>query len=54
MSYGMTVDLLKDVLPISDDLSKAAIRNGVERVAQRLDGELGDERVVPRSRTDLW
>jgi hypothetical protein len=44
MSYGMTVDLLKDVLPISDDLSKAAIRNGVERVAQRLDGELGDER----------
>ena len=46
MSYGMTVDLLKDVLPISDDLSKAAIRNDVSRVAQRPDGELGDERVA--------
>jgi len=44
MSYGMTVGLLKDVVPVSDDLSVTAIRKNVERVAQRLDGELGDER----------
>lgn len=44
MSYGMTLDLLKDVLPVSDDLSTTAIRKDVERAAQRLDGELGDER----------
>ncbi len=44
MSYGMTVDLLKDVLPVSDELSAKAIRSDVERAAQRLESELGDER----------
>jgi len=44
MSYGMTVGLLKDVVPISDDLSVTAIRKDVECVARRLDDELGDER----------
>jgi hypothetical protein len=44
MSYGMTVDLLKDVLPVSDELSARAIRTDVERAAQRLESELGDER----------
>jgi hypothetical protein len=43
MSYGMTLSLLKDVLPISEDLSTTAIRKTVERTAQRLDGELGKE-----------
>ncbi len=42
MSYGLTVDLLKDVLPVSDELSARAIRTDVERAAQRLDRELGD------------
>ncbi len=44
MSYGMTLGLLRDVLPISEDLSTTAIRRSVERAAQRLDNELGDER----------
>ena len=44
MSYGMTVGLLKDVVPVSDGLSVAAIRKDVARAAQRLDAELGDER----------
>jgi hypothetical protein len=43
MSYGMTLNLLKDVLPISEDLSTTAIRKTAERVAQRLDGELDKE-----------
>ena len=46
MSYGMTVGLLKDVVPVSDDLSVTAIRKDVERAAERLDVELGDERVA--------
>ena len=44
MSYGMTLSILKDVLPISDDLSSTAIRQIVARAAQRLDSELGEER----------
>jgi hypothetical protein len=43
MSYGMTIDLLKDVLPVSKDLSTTAIRQTVAHVTQRLDGELGKE-----------
>jgi len=43
MSYGMTINLLKDVLPVSKDLSTTAIRQTVARVTQRLDGELGKE-----------
>ena len=46
MSYGLTVDLLKDVLPISQDISTTAIRQGVERLAQRMEGELGEEKVM--------
>jgi len=51
MSYGMTVGLLKDVVPVSDDLSVTAIRKDVERAAQRLDCELGDERSAAQHST---
>jgi hypothetical protein len=43
MSYGMTLNLLKGVLPIDDDLSKEGIRYNVARIVQRLDRELGEE-----------
>ncbi|MGH7717052.1 MAG: ISKra4 family transposase, partial [Vulcanimicrobiaceae bacterium] len=46
MSYGMTVGLLKDVVPVSEDLSVRAVRKDVEHAGQRLDGELGDEQVT--------
>jgi hypothetical protein len=40
MSYGMAVDILKEVLPISQDISTTAIRQSVAHLAQRLEGEL--------------
>jgi hypothetical protein len=43
MSYGMTLNLFNDVLPIGDDLSKEGIRDNVARIVQRLDRELGEE-----------
>jgi hypothetical protein len=43
MPYGMTINLLNDVLPVGNDLSSRTIRRNVERVVRRLDHELGDE-----------
>ena len=43
VSYGLTVELLKEVLPIGQDLSTTAIRQRVSRTAQRLEDELGEE-----------
>jgi hypothetical protein len=44
VSYGMTIDLLKDVLPIVSTASGATVRNHLHRVAQRREAELGEER----------
>ena len=43
VSYGLTVELLKEVLPISQELSTTAIRQRVRQTAQRLEDELGEE-----------
>lgn len=43
MSYGMTADLLKDVLPIGSTANVSTIRNHLHRVAERQEAELGDE-----------
>jgi hypothetical protein len=43
MSYGLTVKLLQDVLPIDEPLHAVTIRNHVLQVAQRLEDGLGDE-----------
>src|SRR5271165_2232931 len=43
VSYGLTVELLKEVLPISQELSTTAIRQQVRRTAQRLEDDLGEE-----------
>ena len=45
MSYGLTVKLLQEVLPIEKAINTATVRNHVHGVAQRIDGELGEERV---------
>jgi hypothetical protein len=44
VSYGMTIDLLKDVLPIAATASAATVRNHLHKVAERREAELGDER----------
>ena len=43
VSYGLTVELLQEVLPIDQELSTTAIRQRVSQTAQRLDDELGEE-----------
>jgi hypothetical protein len=43
MSYGMTVDLLKDVLPIHPALSAETVRKQVHRVAERQDKDIHEE-----------
>jgi hypothetical protein len=44
LSFGMTFDLLQEVLPIGDDLNVARLRNNLHKVAVRMEAELGDER----------
>ncbi len=45
MSYGLTVNLLHEVLPIEHAINAATVRNHVHAIAQRIDAELGDELV---------
>ena len=44
VSYGVTVDLLKDVLPIGGRLNAETVRRHLGRVAMRMEAELADER----------
>jgi hypothetical protein len=43
VSYGITAQLLQDVLPIDDALAPCTIREHVFKVAERLEQELGEE-----------
>jgi len=43
MSYGLTVELLAEVLPMGEELARTSVRRQVQRVAERAEGELGDE-----------
>ncbi len=44
VSYGMTAELLKDVLPVDEKLNDVTIRNHVLKVAARMEQALGEER----------
>ena len=44
VSYGMTIDLLKDVLPIAATANASTVRNHLHKVAERREAELGEER----------
>jgi len=43
MSYGLSVELLTEVLPIADEINHMTVRNQLHRIAERIEGELGDE-----------
>jgi hypothetical protein len=45
MSYGLTVSVLSEVLPLGTAISTTGVRRHVHAVAQRLESELGEERV---------
>ena len=46
VSFGVTVALLKDVLPVGATLNAESVRNHLHRVAARAETELGEERAV--------
>ena len=58
MSFGVSVDLLKDVLPIAESLNAETVRNYLHKTARRMEGELADEQfffieTCPRDRTAM-
>ena len=44
MSFGLSVELLTEILPLTDEINPRSMRRHLQRIAQRLEGELGDER----------
>jgi hypothetical protein len=46
MSYGLSVKLLAEVLPIDERLNATTIRNHTQRLGDRLDAELGEEQFM--------
>ncbi len=45
ISYGLFEQLLQEVLPVGQDINATTIRNKVHAIAQRIDAELGDEKM---------
>jgi hypothetical protein len=43
MSYGLTAQLLSEVLPLDGQVNPTTVRRHLQRVGQRTDSELGDE-----------
>jgi hypothetical protein len=43
LPYGMTANLLADLLPLDHPVSTATLSRHVQQVAERLEGELGEE-----------
>ena len=46
MSYGLSVKLLAEVLPLDDHLNAETVRNHTHRMAERLESELGEEQFM--------
>ena len=43
MSYGLSIKILTEVLPIADEINHTSLRRQVNRVAERIEAELGEE-----------
>jgi len=43
MSFGLSTELLTEILPIADAISPSSLRRQLHRVAERIEGELGAE-----------
>ena len=46
MSYGLTVKLLEEILPLEGQLNPASVRNHLHSVAQKVEAELGEEQTM--------
>ena len=44
ISYGLTAKLLAEVLPTGANINVAGVYRNLQRVAERMEAELGDER----------
>ncbi len=44
MSYGLSVDLLSEVLPLASEINPRSMRRQLQDVALRIEGELGEEK----------
>ena len=44
VSYGLSADLLSEILPLGRAMHATTVRRQVQATAQRLEDELGDER----------
>jgi hypothetical protein len=43
LSYGLTVDILSEILPIGDQLNTRSVRRQLAHSAERMENELGEE-----------
>ncbi len=43
ISYGLSVKILEELLPIEGQINATTVRNNVQSIAQRLENELGEE-----------
>jgi hypothetical protein len=43
MSYGLSVELLAELLPIGSEITRTTMRRELHRTAERIESELGDE-----------
>lgn len=46
MSYGLSVRLLEEILPVEGEISTTSVRNNLHSFGQRLEDELGEEKEV--------
>ena len=46
MSYGLSVKLLEELLPLEGQINATTVRNNVQAIAQRLENELGEEKDI--------
>ncbi len=46
MSYGLTVKLIEEILPLEGKLNPATVRNHLHSVAQKVEDELGEEQTM--------
>jgi hypothetical protein len=59
VSYGLSMKLFEEVLPIGAEINASTIRNHTLAVAEKLESELGDEQVFfiegcERDWEELW
>jgi hypothetical protein len=43
MSYGLSIRLLSEVLPIADEVNATSMRRHQQQIAERIESELGEE-----------